>query len=514
VQPKSHCNFLIRRELPLLAVMLQFFVFSPVAGLAAGETATNTAGSLLSDATNHLGQWIWDTNTLDKQTCRFWRSFEISRGAKVSSAIARITVDNGFTFFLDGQEIGRGSDWRTVTEYDVTWLLNPGKHVLAVEGFNDRLEAGMIFGLHIELVDQRIIEIVSDNSWRVVPVTQRNWVSIKNALPDWHPAIVVGAIHHHPWEIWPFGLTIEPPLHPVVVHFWQTGWFQLSLLSVCALALLFCGWLMTQLAVQSKTQRFLQVERARIARDIHDDLGAQLTQLLLLGEVAQREQPEGAAARAQFNQICARARELSHAMDEVVWVVNSRRDTLRDFVNYVCKYARIYLDPTPIRCRLDVEPEIPPDAFDLPVRRNLFLAVKEALNNAAKHSGAGELFLRICRKNQKLVVAVEDNGKGFDPAQAGAERNGLINMSQRMSEVGGDCNVVSQPGGGCRVVFTVPLARPARAGWFSRRRSPDKMEDLNSGVNVSGPPAWPKPPVNEQTTTLRRDESPANSTNE
>jgi hypothetical protein len=165
--------------------------------------------------------------------------------AKVSSAIARITVDNGFTFFLDGQEIGRGSDWRTVTEYDVTWLLNPGKHVLAVEGFNDRLEAGMIFGLHIELVDQRIIEIVSDNSWRVVPVTQRNWVSIKNALPDWHPAIVVGAIHHHPWEIWPFGLTIEPPLHPVVVHFWQTGWFQLSLLSVCALALLFCGWLMT-----------------------------------------------------------------------------------------------------------------------------------------------------------------------------------------------------------------------------------------------------------------------------
>jgi hypothetical protein len=141
VQPKSHCNFLIRRGLPLLAVMLQFFIFFPVAGLAAGETATNTADSLLSDATNHLGQWIWNTNTLDKQTCRFWRSFEISRGAKVSSAIARITVDNGFTFFLDGQEIGRGSDWRTVTEYDVTWLLNPGKHVLAVEGFNDRLEA-------------------------------------------------------------------------------------------------------------------------------------------------------------------------------------------------------------------------------------------------------------------------------------------------------------------------------------------------------------------------------------
>jgi len=489
VQPKSHCNFLIRRGLPWLAVMLLFSVFFPVAGLAAGETSTNTAASLLSDATNHLGQWIWDTNTLDKQTCRFWRSFEIPRDAKVSSAIARITVDNGFTFFLDGQEIGRGSDWRTVTEYDLTWLLNPGKHILAIEGFNDRLQAGLIFGLDIQLVgeNQSTIDVVSDNTWRVVPDTQRNWINKKAALPEWHPAIVVGSIGHPPWQVWPVGLSIEPPLRPVIVRFWQAGWFQLSLLSVCALALLFSIWLMTQLSAQSKAQRFLQVERARIARDIHDDLGAQLTQLLLLGEVAQREQPEEAAARAQFNQICEQARELSHAMDEVVWAVNSRRDTLRDFVNYVCKYARIYLDPTPIRCRLDVEPEIPPDAFDLPMRRNLLLAVKEALNNAAKHSEAGELFLRIYRENQKLVVEVEDNGKGFDPVLAGAERNGLANMSQRMSEVGGACNVVSQPGGGCRVVFTVPLARARRRAWFSRRPSPDEMEDLNAGVNVSGP---------------------------
>jgi glucose-6-phosphate-specific signal transduction histidine kinase len=174
-------------------------------------------------------------------------------------------------------------------------------------------------------------------------------------------------------------------------------------------------------------------------------------------------------------------------LDEVVWAVNSRRDTLRDFVNYVCKYALIYLDPTPIRCRLDVEPEIPPDAFDLPVRRNLFLAVKEALNNAVKHSEAGELFLRIHRNNQKLVVVVEDNGRGFDPAQAGAERNGMTNMSQRMSEVGGECSVASQPGSGCLVEFTVPLARSRRLAWFSLRPSPDEMADLNASVNAAGP---------------------------
>ena len=424
------------------------------------------------EATNHLGQWIWDTNTLDKQTCCFWKSFEIPHGAKVANAILRITVDNGYSLFLDGREIGRGSDWRTVTEYNVTRLLNPGRHNIGVEGFNDRLEAGLIFGLNVQLVDQRTVEVVSDGSWLVVPDAKRNWAARKNPLPEWHPAVVVGAIHHHPWEIWPFGLTTEPALLPIVVHFWQTVWFQLSVLLLLLLTIGACVWLQTQLSIQARSQRLLQSERVRIARDIHDDLGAQLTQLVLLGEVAQREQPEESPARTQFNQICALARELSHGMDEVVWAVNARRDTLRDFASYVCKYAQFFLNSTPIRCRLDVEPDLPATVFDLPLRRNLFLAVKEALNNAAKHSGAGELFLRIYRAQDKLVVTVEDDGRGFDPALLGGERNGMANMAQRMNEIGGVCELFSEPGAGCRVVFTVPLEDLPRGGWFNwfRRR--------------------------------------------
>lgn len=123
----------------------------------------------LLEATNHLGKWIWDTNTFDKQTCRLWKAFEIPAGAKISHATLLITVDNGYTLFLDGQEIGRGSDWRTVTEYDVTQLLAPGRHTVAVEGFNDRLEGGLIFGLEIQLADQRVVEVLSDDTWSVVP---------------------------------------------------------------------------------------------------------------------------------------------------------------------------------------------------------------------------------------------------------------------------------------------------------------------------------------------------------
>lgn len=426
------------------------------------------------EATNHLGQWIWETNSFSKQTVRLWRDFEIPASKKITHATLRITVDNGYTLFLDGNEIGRGSDWRTVTEYDVTLLLRHGKHRLAVEGFNDRLEAGLILSLWIEFADASNLGIESDAQWQITGSERKNWAGQNLAATPNHPAHVLGPVRSHPWENWPYGLARVPLLQPLHVHFWQQWWFQLGLSVTCLAAIIFCLWLWTQLSAQAKAQKVLQLERVRIARDIHDDLGAQLTQLLLLGEVAQREHPENSPAREQFTQICDRARELAHAMDEVVWAVNARRDTVRDFTTYVCKYAQLFLSATSIRCRLDVESDMPSTTFDLPLRRNLFLAVKEALNNAAKHSQASELFLRINRLGKNLRVVVEDDGQGFGSTLLTGERNGLGNMAQRMGEIGGSCELSSQPGAGCLVVFTVPLVDQKRR-WF-RRAAENELE--------------------------------------
>jgi signal transduction histidine kinase len=136
---------------------------------------------------------------------------------------------------------------------------------------------------------------------------------------------------------------------------------------------------------------------------------------------------------------------------------------------------------TSIRCRLDVEPEIPAIPFDLPTRRNLFLAVKEALNNAARHSGADELFLRICCGGDKLIVIVEDNGRGFDSGRIYSSGNGMDNMVQRMSETGGVCTIVSQPGAGCVVTFMVKLEHASRRVWFDKFRgeAPEEMDNPN-----------------------------------
>jgi signal transduction histidine kinase len=184
--------------------------------------------------------------------------------------------------------------------------------------------------------------------------------------------------------------------------------------------------------------------------------------------VAQTEFPEDSAARLRLQQLSDKARGVSHSLEEVLWAVNSKRDTLRDFTSYLCKYAQNFLSTTPIRCRLDVQSEMPPSAFDLPVRRSLLLAVKEALNNAAKHSGATELFLRIRREKRGVVVAVEDNGRGFDATQP-TEGNGLNNMEQRLAEMGGECRVYSEPNRGCVVEFKMPLLHPIRCEpWWKR----------------------------------------------
>lgn len=439
-----------------------------VDGLHGSESSQEVTDPL--DASWGVGSWIWSPLTYDKQSCRFWRSFQIPESAVVKTAQLRIAVDNGYRLMLDGREIGIGSDWRSVTEYEICLLLKPGWHVLAIEAFNDNREAGLLFGLMMEMADGGRIQIPSDTNWRVVPADERGWERRNQALPDWGRAVVVSTFLPRPGEAktghWferkPTMMVKVPPIQPLEGDLWKSGWFQATLIGLVVVGLLAYLKLLARLTLQSKGQELLHRERARIARDIHDDLGARLTELALEGEVAQTELPEGSAVRARFSALSEKARSLSGAMDEVVWLVNSRRDTLRDFVTYVCKHTQRFLDSTAIRCRLDVEASLPDATFEMPVRRNLLLAVREALNNAAKYSGAIELFLRIQIRGQSLLVVVEDQGKGFDLDAVDALRNGLTNMSERMKEIGGRCQITTAPGQGCRIEFLVPFSKSSK----------------------------------------------------
>ena len=430
---------------------------------------SNTPLAVVLDPDWGVGAWIWDHTTNDKQKVRLWRSFVIPLGTKVISATLDITADNGYRILLDGHEIGEGSDLRHITEYDLTRLLQSGRHVIAVDAFNDDKEAGVLAGLAVELSGGQRIQIPSDTSWRIVPENERGWENQLQAPENWPHAMVIGRFMMSPWAFVPAGFTRLPTIQPVDTHFWKSDWFQVGILSVCGIALLVCLQLMSRLAMNARSQELLGRERTRIARDIHDELGSGLTQLLLLGEVAKKEQAATTNGQTGIEQLCSKARGLSVTVDQIIWAVNSRHDTLQDFVRHTCKFAQSFFINSPIRCRLDVEAEIPPLPFGLHLRRNLFLAVKEALNNAAKYSEVTELFLRIYRHGAEIVVVVEDDGKGFDLALVSAERYGLTNLKQRMAEIGGTFEMSSEPGKGCRVTLKVPLSqrRPLLSKWFT-----------------------------------------------
>jgi signal transduction histidine kinase len=425
-------------------------------------------GSLTMDPTYRVGSWIWSANTTDRQHCRFWATFEVPARTAVSKARLRITADNSYEVFLDGDKIGQGADWRRLTEYDLTLLLTPGVHVLAVQAFNEVGAAGLVAGITVDLDDGRALEIASDASWHIVPEGQRGWRQKTSPQPNWATARVVSRLHDYPGFPDRPQVLFPSALQPPVIKFWQRGWFQITMLTISAIAAVFYFRLLARLALQSKAQQVLQRERARIARDIHDDLGAGLTQLVLLGETEQREALAHPETRAKFERISEAGRRLLGSIDEVVWLVNSQRDSLQDFEAYICRYAENFLRASSVRCRLDVDAEVPQFNFSLAARRSLFLVIKEALNNAVRHSGATEVALTIQVANDEVRVSIKDNGKGFDPAQGKPERNGMTNMTQRMKEVGGDCRVLSQPGKGCSVELMAPLidrAHGLRGGW-------------------------------------------------
>ena len=394
-----------------------------------------------------------------------------------------MTVDNEFMFFLDGREVGRGAEWRELYHHNLTPLMSPGRHVLAVSAVNSFSFAGMVFGLQVDLADGRVIEIKSDESWRIVPAGTRGWERATKAAPTWPKATIVASLGGDPWWSTPIRVNEMPTLQPIKVFFWQTGWFQMTLLTICAVVMLFSFWLMTQLALHKKERLLLQRERARIAMDIHDDLGSRMTQLVLHGEVAQSDLPAESSMRSQLGRICQDAREVLSTLDEILWAVNPRRDTLTDFSAYVCGYAQEFLKPTAIQCLFDVDSETSDLGLDLPIRRALLMVIKETLNNAVKYSGASELVLQIKCRGRRLAVVIQDNGKGFDPAAATQGRNGLANMAQRIKELGGTCVVTSQPGHGCRIEFAVALKPSPRRwfGWPGKSNQPQQLTDETNG---------------------------------
>jgi ligand-binding sensor domain-containing protein/signal transduction histidine kinase len=272
----------------------------------------------------------------------------------------------------------------------------------------------------------------------------------------------VVAINYH-------GVESEAPAEfafSLAPFFYQTRWFY----GASTLAVLLTGLGLHRLRVgrlarkQALEQQLaLALQRERIAKDMHDDLGASLTQIGLLSEHARRDPHQSPEVAADLKKIAEATRQTAQAADEMVWVVSPRHDSLESLATYLCQLVREYLEPSGIRCRLEVPEMLPDVRVPSDVRHNLALFVKEALNNAVKHSAARQVSVALKLDGRNLTISVTDDGCGFDPQlspptpRPSATGNGLVNLRRRVEELGGQFELWTQPGQGTRVGATVKL---------------------------------------------------------
>ena len=248
----------------------------------------------------------------------------------------------------------------------------------------------------------------------------------------------------------------------IPIVFWKTIWFWLLCTAGLCLTVMFIVRRILQERWKRKLdlverQRMLEQERTRIAQDIHDEVGANLTRIGLLAQSIQEAEPDNTCALAK--EIGRTSSMLILTMSEIVWAINPQNDNLEGLINYLGRFAQQFLSDAKIRCRIKLPEDVTSEKFSADARRHTFLVFKEILNNIVRHSHAQEVHADIRIEEKQVVFIVTDNGCGFNPPadhQKGLGGNGLQNMRRRVEALGGEISITSEKGKGTCVQFSVP----------------------------------------------------------
>ena len=262
----------------------------------------------------------------------------------------------------------------------------------------------------------------------------------------------------------------------VLPYFWETRW---SIALVVLTTLGSVGGSVRYIVKQKlqrriehiERQRAIEAERGRIANDIHDDLGSGLTEIVILSQLVKNAGISSGTVQTDALKINNKARALTQSLDEIVWAMNLQNDTLDDFVTYACNFAQDYLQSAEIRCRLVVPANLPHIPLTADIRHNLFMALKETLNNIVKHAKASEVWIEIEIEPQRFTLKIKDNGKGLGldsksnghinddigNTTNGSSKDGLINMRKRLENIHGLLRLQSESNQGTQVEMSIPL---------------------------------------------------------
>lgn len=244
-------------------------------------------------------------------------------------------------------------------------------------------------------------------------------------------------------------VTVNPP-------WWKSWWFTVSWIVIAASLF---GGTIRLISVQKlkkrlnliKHQQAIEKERMRISKDMHDEVGSSLTRITLLSEIAKNKIGD----HEELNKITIASREVVNNMDEIVWAINPKNDSLDNLAAYILQFAQEYLENTGIDSRFDFPESIPQIPLQSDVRHNIFLTVKESLNNIVKHSGATEVCIELNIYSQKFELIIKDHGKGINFDQIDRFSNGLNNMRKRIEEIKGSILIESDSGTCIRISMPI-----------------------------------------------------------
>lgn len=241
--------------------------------------------------------------------------------------------------------------------------------------------------------------------------------------------------------------------------FWMTWWFRGTVALVIVIVV---GGIIRFIELrkirrrieQLEREKALERERSRISKDMHDEVGANLTKIAILSELALRDAEQ---IPRYLNKITETSREVIDSMSQIIWAINPKNDKLENLAAYLREYISETFELTSIRCAITFPDELPAHSLSAEFRRNIFLMVKEAVNNIIKYSQATEVQTTLTVANGTMVFSISDNGIGFNTDQPSQFGNGLQNMKKRIEDIGGTFTIESSPGKGTTVEFVIPM---------------------------------------------------------
>lgn len=326
----------------------------------------------------------------------------------------------------------------------------PGKHHLEFQysGIHFSAPETVRFRYRLEGVDRQWVEVGAERVARYSDIpagTRRFEVMAATPLTGWPEKGASIVIEVEP-QLW------ERPWFPAVASLGSAG-----VLALIVRALTRRRWRARLREVE--LQQKVESERNRIAQDIHDDLGAGLTQISWLGEMSRRMADNPDQVRSQSDKIMATAHEMVASLDEIVWAVRPQNDSLPSLLEYLGRRVDEMFEKSPIRLRYLAPKTLPDIGVSSEFRHHFFLICKEILHNALKHSKATEVSVETAFfPPSTLQIQITDNGVGFDGNTLDPDGNGLGNIQSRTERIRGNLHRQTSPGAGCRYTLTVPLS--------------------------------------------------------